>query len=615
MSKFQHILEENRRRNLALAVSYDPVRGIGCYGERVQVGDSLVPKALLDQVPQFPSLGHLEQQRARIRHDFEFWAATCATIQDKITAHNIPFVLNRPQRRLLAVMEDQRLAGQPIRVILLKARQWGGSTLVQLYMAWIQIVHHHKWNSFICGHLHMTSLSIKRMYTLLLRNYPREMLDQPRALHLKKLDGCQKVFHIEGIDCLVILGTAHSEDAVRGYNLAMAHLSEVAFWPDTAMHSPEDVVRSVQGAIVMEPGTVVVMESSANGVGQFFHTEWLRAKGGQGDKTPVFVPWYEIEIYSLPVKDTQQLWESLDDYERQLWDMGCTLEQINWYHNKRREYASHHMMMAEFPTNDIEAFANTGRNVFDRNQLEALRVSCCLTPKSGDIEADYKSVRNVHFVQQEKGPMKIWRQPDANAGKNRYLVVTDVGGRSAKSDFSVIAVWDTKGIADKPEVVAQWRGLIDHDLLAWKAAQIATLYRHALLVIESNTLETEGTEGNAGQYILNEIEQHYGNLYVRNADTNHPKPGFQTNRENKRQMIYNLIRCVRDNAYIEHDQEAINEMQTYELTINGKFAAMKGHHDDILMTRAIALLIINKPQRTVKPITQNDIHTLAHNHL
>ena len=268
--------------------------------------------------------------------------------------------------------------------------------------------------------------------------------------------------------------------------------------------------------------------------------------------------------------------------------MSATLEQINWYHNKRREYASHHMMMAEFPTNDIEAFANTGRNVFDRNQLEALRLSCCLTPKSGDIEADYKSVRNVHFVQQEKGPMKIWRQPDANAGKNRYLVVTDVGGRSAKSD---------------------------HDLLAWKAAQIATLYRHALLVIESNTLETEGTEGNAGQYILNEIEQHYGNLYVRNADTNHPKPGFQTNRENKRQMIYNLIRCVRDNAYIEHDQEAINEMQTYELTINGKFAAMKGHHDDILMTRAIALLIINKPQRTVKPITQNDIHTLAHNHL
>ena len=194
-------------------------------------------------------------------------------------------------------------------------------------------------------------------------------------------------------------------------------------------------------------------------------------------------------------------------------------------------------------------------------------------------------------------------------------MVTDVGGRSDKSDFSVIAVWDSKGIADKPEVVAQWRGHIDHDLLAWKAAQIATLYRHALLVIESNTLETEGTEGNAGQYILNEIEQHYGNLYVRNADTNHPKPGFQTNRENKRQMIYNLIRCVRDNAYIEHDQEAINEMQTYELTINGKFAAMKGHHDDILMTRAIALLIINKSQRTVKPITQNDIHTLAHNHL
>ena len=66
-----------------------------------------------------------------------------------------------------------------------------------------------------------------------------------------------------------------------------------------------------------------------------------------------------------------------------------------------------------------------------------------------------------------------------------------------------------------PDVAAEWHGHIDHDKVAWKAAQIATMYGEALLVIESNTLETEGTEGDNFEYILDEIAGHYDNLYSR----------------------------------------------------------------------------------------------------
>ena len=61
---------------------------------------------------------------------------------------------------------------------------------------------------------------------------------------------------------------------------------------------------------------------------------------------------------------------------------------------------------------------------------------------------------------------------------NRYLTVVDVGGRSAKSDWSVIVVFDRLFMAEggKPVVVDQWYGHIDIDLLAWKAAQIAAYY-------------------------------------------------------------------------------------------------------------------------------------------
>ena len=67
-------------------------------------------------------------------------------------------------------------------------------------------------------------------------------------------------------------------------------------------------------------------------------------------------------------------------------------------------------------------------------------------------------------------------------------------------------------------MVAEWHGHIDHDKGAWKAVQMATFYadeEDAMVVIESNTLETEGTEGNNFEYILDEIAGHYSNLYCR----------------------------------------------------------------------------------------------------
>jgi hypothetical protein len=82
----------------------------------------------------------------RLKEDFEFWAATCAKIQDKESKRMIPFILNRGQRKLLAQYERQRLENKPIRVILVKARQWGGSTLTQIYMLWLQMHHYENWH-------------------------------------------------------------------------------------------------------------------------------------------------------------------------------------------------------------------------------------------------------------------------------------------------------------------------------------------------------------------------------------------------------------------------------------------------------------------------------------
>lgn len=603
----EDIIAENDRRNAALNDDYDPIAGGGCCNTRVSytlknddgvLQEVLIPETMMEELSELGDVNEKQWRQLRIKHDFEYWCASCVTILDKMSGRMMNLVLNRPQRRVLELLERQRLAKEPLRMIMLKARQWGGSTLVQMYMIWIQLVLKKNWNSVICGHLHQTSAAIKSMYNRVLRRYPKEFTPDGKRPQFVIFEGSRNVRQLSGSESLIITSSAQSEDAIRGYDVKMAHLTEVAFWPDSPQHQPDDLIRSIGGTIPLEPLTMIVLESTANGVGNYFHKEWQRAKKGESDKKLVFVPWYEIEIYQKPFEDAGKLVAELDDYEKGLWERHCTLEQINWYHHKRKEYSSQVLMAAEFPSNDIEAFATNDHSVFDPQLLEPFYDSCSIIPKMGDMVAkDKKSITQAAFVEGMGGnAMKVWKMPGPVKRRNRYVVAVDVGGRRENADWSVIVVFDTHNNADdaewRPEVVAQWRGHLDKDLMAWKAAQIARFYKNALLVFESNTLESDGE---VGKTIFESIASVYSNLYHRTNSDNKRIPGFHTNSKSKKEAIDNLQAYIRDQAYIERDREAIDEMVRYELQPDGKsYGAQRGYHDDILMTRAIALLVIEK---------------------
>ncbi len=265
-------------------------------------------------------------------------------------------------------------------------------------------------------------------------------------------------------------------------------------------------------------------------------------------------------------------------------------------------------MASEFPSDDIEAFKHSGHKVFDQYKCEALRTTCKPPRHVGDVYGDATegraALRNLRFAGDRQGVLKVWELPETDIEvRDRYLTVVDVGGRSKTSDFSDILVIDRYWMMDgeRPEVVAEWHGHIDHDLLAWKAAQIAAFYNNSLLVIESNTLETRDperdTDGNHTNYILNQIGDLYPNLYAReqsDEEINVGAPrkwGFHTNTSTKPMIIDHQVRMVREGAYIERETEAVDEHLCYEKRQNGSFGAIAGRHDDRLMTRAIGLFI------------------------
>lgn len=573
--------------------------------------------------------------RLRSRHDFPFWAATYVYIKKKGGGADVLFRLTKPQRRYVAMLEECRLNNQPIRIVMLKARQWGGSTTTQMYMAWLQLCHKVGLNSLIIAHVASASSTIKAMFQKMLDAYPVSMLHpigeqcNPSEKKMVSVGMTGNIHRIPQRNCNIQIGTAEKPDSCRSGDYSLVHLSEVGLWQKTEGKAPEDIVQASCSGILLRPYTMVVLESTGKGAGTFFDSEYHAAKKGISQYKSIFVPWFEIEQNSLTFRSEEervafalQLYLNRENNNRSsdreetgrylywLWLQGATLEGINWYVNERKGKSSFAVMASENPTTDDEAFAFAGERVFDRLLVDRLRPACKPPLVVGDVYANFdsgaKALQNLRFREDRQGLLWIWAHPEIDPEEkvtDRYLTVVDVGGRSHKADWSVIVVFDRLFMAEggKPVVVAQWYGHIDIDLLAWKAAQIAAYYDKSLLVIESNTLETHDKErdvdGDQSQFILNQIKDVYPNLYARKQSEEEivqglpRRYGFHTNVATKPMIISTLVKVVREALYVERDERCLVEYTQYEKRPNGSFGAITGKHDDLLMTRAIGLHI------------------------
>ncbi len=534
----------------------------------------------------------------RMRNDFEFWAEQCVKIRHKQTGQMVPFVLNGAQRKVLRVLESQRCTSRPIRAIVLKARQWGCSTLIAYYMAWLQLMHLESWHSAVCTHCMNSAIMIRSLYNDLILNYPEEF--RPEGMKFKRCAPGASAYELTPSRALVSAVSAKNPDALRGMAISMAHLSEVAYWPDSRAYSPYDVVRAIASNVPRTPGTVVVMESTANGAGGFFHAEWNRAMAGESDKVAVFAPWYEVEMNTENLDcEPEEFWTRLDDYERSLWNLGLTLEQINWYHNKTREVGSRIMMMREYPTTPEEAFSNEQPGVFPPQVLDAQKANILQPSRKAEV-----SPTDGRISDDANGRLEVWAEPCAPTeltGRSSYVAAVDVGGNWEGADWSVIAVFDCRD-PQRMELVAQWRGHVDVDRLCTIAEALGRRYHNALLVVESNSLEARGLDA------LERIARSgYSNIFRRisyDKVTGQPSErfGFHTNAQTKAAAITDLTAALRDGRFIERSDIALAELRNYIRTRRGSMEAAPGGNDDMVMTRAIAAYALrqHRPRKNTR---------------
>ena len=647
--KKDEIITENKRRLKEISAVYNPITGEGSTSipryevningfpiERLYLPTTMADEDFVQQLQELGAEGYLRHIQGtepdnrsivrlwlrfcllRIKHDFEYWARTMTTISDKSKGRDTAFILNRPQRIYLKAMEELRTRQEPIDIILCKARQWGGSTLTQLYMLWIQLVHKQNWNSVICGDIEKQSSIVAGMLAKVISRYP-QWASGGKRLTTTPYQGAQKTRVISYSHSRYSLGSAQKPDSLRSEDISMAHLTEVGLWKATQGRKPEDLVQSIFGSIAAGPYTMKVIESTAKGVGNYFHRTWIDAIEKRNNFTPVFIPWFTIDLYSKPLKEEEYgaLIDSLDEYEQHLFELGATLEAIAWYRDKRREMPDEWRLFSEFPSTAAEAFQSSGRRVFRIPYVNNARKDCLPPTFTGDIkeciENGKPTIKFEPLVPGERSDvntLSVWLMPEKDDTlRDRYIVAVDVGGTSDKADYSCILVADRQSMPEGgvPEIAACWHGHIEHDRLAWKAVEIARAYNNALLVIEANTLETEGTEGNNFEYILNEIADKYNNLYCRTSqiEIKQGRPrrwGFHTNSSTKPMVINFLIKALRDGLYIERCIQTTYELDLYEFKENGKeMGAIEGNHDDRVMATAILVWVCYNhplPQRT-----------------
>jgi hypothetical protein len=207
-----------------------------------------------------------------------------------------PFELNAGQMKLLEHTEAQMQLRGYVRTVLLKARQWGGSTLIQA-MAYRDMTCGPRGSkAFIMSHLQSTTSALFAMTKRF-----NDLMD-PR-FRPYSTGGSATSLKFDKRDSMYSVGTAGSKNVGHGETTQFLHASEFALW-DNANDHLNGIFQTVPTG---GKGTKVFVESTAVGMGNEFHRMSMDARKCNSDYWFLFVPWFWFPEYQARVPDSMIL--------------------------------------------------------------------------------------------------------------------------------------------------------------------------------------------------------------------------------------------------------------------------------------------------------------------
>jgi hypothetical protein len=306
----------------------------------------------------------------------------------------------------------------------------------------------------------------------------------------------------------------------------------------------KDIIKSARPALEKRHGSLIVL-STANGMGNHFQEEYVKAQTGQNGYKAHFFAW------TADPSRTQK-----------------------WYDKLLKKHGLEYMH-ENYPATAAEAFLASGRPYFFQERLNA-------DIEKLDVAFHDGFLNGKEFMPMVGGSVRVWKEPD---GKAKVMFV-DVAEGLESGDWSNGYVVD---VASRTEV-CRIRGKMDVGELAdismqigeWYAAQEESSRTPALLAIECN---------NHGIAVTKRCQEAgYGNLYFqRDLKTGEvlERVGWLTTETTRRLMLGKFQADYRLGLVRVVDRECLEEMAMFaHRGPRGKAQAPPGKFDDCVVSRA-----------------------------
>lgn len=504
----------------------------------------------------------------------------------------VPFRLNESQLRLYEVICTEEEKKKPIRIIILKSRQMGFSTLTE-GIIYKKTATRKLRNALIITHKDEATSNLFNMSKLFYEKSPewvRPMLKNSNAKELifeNPTKNPKDKKNQPGLKSKIKCSTAGGKGVGRSDTLNYIHMSEVAFWPGDILTTYAGLMQAVPNT----PGSMVIIESTANGFNAF-KKMWDDAVAGRTDYVPLFFAWYEMQEYRMAyhgeelTDEEKELQEAFQlDHEQIMWRRWCIANNCN---------NDLDMFKQEYPSTPEEAFLTTGDCVFKNKdeillRIRALEEKTCIrgqfTYKEKQIALDRIVLSEIEFVQDGKGDICIYKKPEKGMP---YVIGGDTAGEG--SDSFTAQVLDNR----TGEQVARLKRTYDEDEYAKQLYCLGQYYNFALLAVEVNFTT----------HPIKLLEYlHYPKQYVREVFDTYTGAtrkafGFHTNGTTRPLLIAELVSFIKICLHLIHDVETLREALTFIKNARGRPEAEVGEHDDLLMALGIALMARGQQQVT-----------------
>lgn len=491
------------------------------------------------------------------------------------------------QRQVAKLVRSLEKQNKPVRIYILKSRQIGISSSCAS-MVFTKTYCQNNVDSMIIAHDKKRAAKILAMCHLFYAHLPED-------LRIPLIKSSTTELRWGAINSGVEVITGGSSNASRGGTPLIVQASEIAFYRDLFGQ-----MGSLEQAVPFIPGSIIMLETTANGAGTDAHQLWQAAGEGEVAYQQCFLDWKDDPLEQLPPFSSdliqaaylERIFADNPELKGRMEHYDLSPRQIGYYYEtlKYKCYGDELLMCQEYPCDPEEAWISGGTPLFNAQTLGKYRMKC----RDGELYIPQKNFERIHDLEVDNHLdrtsdkyIEVWEPP---VGGCSYLIGADCAAGFADSDYGSAFVINRKTM----NMVAEVHGRFEPDEFAKILGSMARCYNQAIVAPE-----TDGV----GLAVLACLQQFYYRIYHwRMIDayglkiTN--RLGWSTNSQSRPIMISEGKRLFKDRAkwpdtmgLFIRSKALVDELRTFVVSgMANRPSASSGCHDDRVMAWLITLI-------------------------